>query len=166
MVSFTQTVDRMARGTPVRRAMSLLEFTAVLAIVGVLASAAVTRFGYDSLSNGGAEGWARRLALALAHARRATISTGDNHYLQLSSSGSQVTSYALFRRTGGGDVQVDQTWQIPDDVTVTCANSQLEFDFEGQALAGYTLDVAGNGRSWNLTVVMLTGVVSVTETTP
>ena len=50
-----------------RRAMSLLELTIVVAILGLLTIAAVTRFGQDSLGNGGAEGFARKLALSLVH---------------------------------------------------------------------------------------------------
>ncbi len=156
----------VARRTLVRRAMSLLELTAVVAIAGLLTIAAITSFGHSTLKNSGAEGFARTISLALVHARRATISTGDNHYLQLNYSGSFVSSYALYRRTGGGDVQVDALRQVPADVTVTCASSQLEFDFDGSALAGYTISITGEQRSWDVSIVMLTGAVVVTETTP
>lgn len=146
-----------------RRAMSLLELTIVVAILGLLTIAAVTRFGQDSLGNGGAEGFARKLALSLVQARRSTISTGDNHYLQLTSSGGSVTSFALIRRASGGDTQVDETRSVPQDVTVTSADSVLEFDFEGSALGFYSVTSAGPDRSWSVSVVTLTGAVRVTE---
>ncbi len=146
-----------------RRAMSLLELTIVIAILGLLSVAAATRYGHDSLGNGGAEGFARKLALSLVHARRSTISTGDNHYLQLTSSGGSVTSYALIRRASGGDTQVDETRTVPQDVTVTSASSVLEFDFEGSALSAYSITVAGPDRSWSVSVVLLTGAVQVAE---
>ncbi len=159
-------IQRMARRDDSRRAMSLLELTVVVSILGLLSVAAISRYGSSTLATGGAEGFARRLSLSLVHARRSTISTGDNHYLQLATSGSQVTSFSLFQRAGGGDVQVDQTYTVPVDVTVTSAATTLEFDFEGSALAGYSISIAGPTRSWNVSVVALTGAVRVTETTP
>ena len=156
----------MARRIQLRRAMSFLELTAVLAIVGLLSVAAISSFGHSTLSNGGAQGVARKLALALIHARRATISTGDNHYLQLAPAATGVTSFALYRRAISGNVQVDTTRTIPSDVTVTASATTLEFDFDGAALAGYSLTVAGDDRSWSIIVATLTGAVTVVETTP
>ncbi|MCG8450752.1 MAG: hypothetical protein MI725_14375 [Pirellulales bacterium] len=152
--------------TKVRRALSLLELVAVVAMLGVLSLAAGTFLGNSSLANGGAEGFAHKLSLALTHARRSTIATGDNHYLQLSTSSGNVVSYAMFRRDSGGDVQMDDTRTVPQDVTVTSAESTLEFDFEGSALASYSISVVGPDRSWNVSVVALTGAVQVVETTP
>jgi hypothetical protein len=146
--------------------MSFLEMVAVLAIVGLLTVAAITSYGSSTLSNGGAEGFVRKLALALVHARRATIATGDNHYIQLSPSAANATSFALYRRASGGDVQVDQARTVPQDVTLSASHATLEFDFDGAALAGYTLDVTGDNRSWNISVVTLTGSPAVSETTP
>ena len=100
------------------------------------------------------------------HARRSTIATGDNHYLQMTISGDNVVSYAMFRRDGGGDVQLDDTRTVPADVAVTSSSNTLEFDFEGSALASYTLTIAGTDRSWSVSVTMLTGSPQVVETTP
>jgi len=86
--------------------------------------------------------------------------------LQLASSGGSFVSYAMIRRASGGDTQVDQTRLVPSGVTVTSANSTLEYDFDGSALAGYSIDVAGPDRSWNISVALLTGTVQVIETTP
>ncbi len=156
----------MTRRDSSRRAMSLLELTIVVAILGLLSVASITKFGHSTLANGGAEGFARKLSLALVHARRSTISTGDNHYLQMSTSGGSVISYALFRRTSGGDVQVDETRSVPQEVTVNSSATTLEFDFEGAALGAYTVDIAGPNRSWQVSTVILTGAVRVVETTP
>ncbi len=155
----------MARRVQSRRAMSLLELTLVVSLLGILSLAIVGRYGGDKLGNGGAEGYARKLALSLNYARRSTILTGDNHFLQLAGSGGNVTSYVLIRRASGGDTQVDQTRAIPADVTVTVTPvvSDLEFDFEGSALGAYSITVAGPDRSWSVTVVELTGAVLVAE---
>lgn len=156
----------MARRESSRRAMSLLEMAAVVAMLALLTLAGISRFGYNTLGNGGAEGFTRQLALALAHARRATISTGDNHYLQLSPASGNVTSFVLTRRTGGGDVEIDQTRSVPKDVIVTSTLRELEFDFDGTALAAYSISIAGPDRSWSATVVPLTGAIKTTETAP
>ena len=154
----------MARRDISRRAMSLLELAVVLSIVGLLTVAAIGRLGVGTLSNGGAEGYARKLALSLTQARRATISTGDNHFVQLNGSGS-VDSFSLIRRASGGEIQVDQTYLVPQDVMVTSGTTVFEFDFEGSALAAYSAIVTGPNRSWTVSVVLLTGAVQVVEST-
>lgn len=156
----------MARRESSRRAMSLLELAVVGALLALLTLAGISRFGHNTLGNGGAEGFTRQLALALTHARRSTISTGDDHYLQLSPSTGNVTSFAIMRRVSGGDVQVDQFRPVPKDVIVTSALKQLEFDFDGSALAAYSISIAGPDRSWDVNVVPLTGAVDVIESSP
>jgi len=146
--------------------MTFFELVAVVAIVGLMTVASASYYGFDTLSNGSAEGYARKLSLSLVHARRSTIATGDNHYLQLTTSGSNVVSYALIRRASGGDTQVDQTRTVPQNVIVTSADTTLEFDFEGAALGSYNIAIAGPQRNWSVSVVPLTGAVQVTETTP
>jgi hypothetical protein len=130
---------------------------AVLAIVALLAAAGVTRLGSSTLENVGAEGFARSLALDLMQARRRTIATGDNHYLQLTVAGSSVTSYAIYRRAAGGDVVVEQTRIVPAGVTVAASATTLEFDFGGASLAAYTVTVSGPQRTWTVSTVMATG---------
>jgi len=145
------------------KGMSLLELTIVVAILGLLSVAAVSRYGHNSLDNGNAEGYARKLARSLNYARRSTITTGDNHFLQLATSGGNVTSFTLIRRASGGDTQVDQINAVPTNVTVSSANNELEFDFEGSTLGTYSVTVDGPDRTWIVSVVMLTGAVQVTE---
>jgi len=166
MDNHPNTIPLMARRKTLRRAMSLLELTIVVAILGLLSVASISRYGHSALASGGAEGFARKLSLALVHARRSTISTGDNHYLQLTTSGSSIASYALFRRTSGGDVQVDEIRSVPQEVAVTSSATTLEFDFEGAALGAYSIDIAGPNRSWQVSTVILTGAVRMVETTP
>jgi type II secretory pathway pseudopilin PulG len=163
MVGTRIRIQLMARRASARRAMSFLELAIVVSIIGLLTATAITTFGTSTLSNGGAEGFARKLSLALIHARRATISTGDNHFVQLSPSAANATSFAIYRRTGGGDVQVDASRPVPQDVTLSGSHAVLEFDFDGAALAGYSLTIAGDNRSWTVSVVTLTGTVSVVE---
>jgi hypothetical protein len=134
----------------------------VLVIVGLLAAAGVSRFGSGTLENVGAEGFARKLALDLMQARRRTIATGDNHYLQLTLAGSNVSSYTMYRRAAGGDVVVEQTRTTPSGATVSTSHATLEFDFSGASLAAYSITVAGPNRTWSVSTVMATGAVRTT----
>jgi len=153
----------MARHASARRAMTLLEVVAVVVIIGLVAAAAATRFGFDTLANTGGEGFARRLSLDCLQARRRAISTGDNHSVRFTISGGQATQYALYRRGGSGDVLVDEVHAVPDDVTVTPSATDFEFTFTGDSLAPYTASILGPDRSWNVTVVQATGKALVTE---
>lgn len=142
-----------------------MELASVLVIVGLLAAAGATRWGSSTVENLSADGFARRLALDLIQARRRTIATGDNHYLLLSPSAANVTSYVMYRRASGGDVVVDQTRTRPTGATVTASHTTLEFDFDGASLASYSVAVAAPNRTWTITTVMATGAVQ-TATTP
>ncbi|RIK87731.1 MAG: hypothetical protein DCC67_01425 [Planctomycetota bacterium] len=143
------------------RAFSLLELVATLAIIALLAATGIATFGTTSVQNLAAEGFSRKLALDLLQARRRTIATGANHYLQLTVVASKTTAYTMYRRAGGGDVVVDKTQSVPDGVTVTASHTTLEFDFEGAALAAYSIAVAGPQRSWTVTTTPITGAVHV-----
>jgi type II secretory pathway pseudopilin PulG len=137
----------------------LLELIAVVTVVGLLAAAAVTRFGTGAESTIGAEADARRIALDLLQAQRRSIGTGNNHFVQFNSSGGAVVSYTLYRRTGSGDVQVESLRMVPTGVTVTASHSVAEYNFEGQALAAYSITVSGPSRSWTVSVVPVSGAI-------
>jgi hypothetical protein len=132
---------------------------AVLLIVGLLAAAGFTRFGSSTVQNLAGEGFARKLALDLIQARRRTIATGDNHYLQLSPSAASATSYAMYRRAGGGDVIVDQPRAVPSGVACSASHATLEFDFDGAALAPYAVSVVAPNRTWTVSTIVATGAV-------
>lgn len=155
-----------ARRPQGRRAFSLVELASVVAIVALVAAAGFARFGTSTLENLGGDGFARRLALDMMQARRRTIATGDNHYLQLTVASGKVTAYTLFRRASGGSVAVDAVRTVPSGVNVTTSYTTLEFDFDGAALAAYALSIAGPKRSWTVSTIMATGAVRTVETTP
>jgi hypothetical protein len=138
--------------------MSLLELAAVALMVGLLGVMAATRYGTATVSDIGAQGFARQVALDCSHARRLAIATGDNHLLRFTFSGSNATQYALYRRQGGSTTVVDQVNTVPAGVTVTTGGaSDLEFTFLGEALAAYTITVQAPDRTWTVTVPQVTG---------
>ncbi|WP_425399774.1 pilus assembly FimT family protein [Aeoliella sp.] len=145
-----------------RRAFSLIELMAVMAIVGLLSSMAFLRFGDAAYRTTTAEGFVRTLMLDLRQARARTISTGDNHYVLLSRTSGVVASYTLYRDTGGGDVVVDRTVAVPNGVTITTATDQWEFEFDGSLGAGTgtgVMLVTGDCYTWTVTVYLATGNV-------
>jgi prepilin-type N-terminal cleavage/methylation domain-containing protein len=155
-----------ARRPQGRRAFSLVEMASVIAIVALVAAAGFSRFGSSTLENLSADGFARRLALDLMQARRRTIATGDNHFLQFTAASGNVTDYTLYRRTSGGNLAVDEVRFVPAGVNVTTSHTTLEFDFDGAALAGYSVAIAGPQRSWTVSTTMVAGAVRTVETTP
>lgn len=151
-----------ARRTVARRAFSLVELLSVLTIVGLLSSIAFLRFGESAYNSTSTEGFVRTLMLDLRQARARTISSGDDHYVLLSRTGGVVTSYTLYRSTGGGNIVVDRTVEVPTGATVTTATDQWLFDFDGSLGGGTgtaTIVVASNHNSWTITVYRATGAV-------
>jgi hypothetical protein len=132
---------------------------AVVLLLGVVAAVLVARSGQDTVRNLAAQGAARLLELDLMQAQRRAISTGDNHYLQFTSSGPTVTGYQLYRRAAGGDVTVDDQRQVAAGVTVAISHSTMEYAFSGAALAAYQIDIDGPAQSWIVSVTPATGHV-------
>lgn len=140
-----------------------MELIAVVSLIGILASVVMFRLGTGGVGDFGAQGLADRITWDLKIAQRASVSTGDNHYLSFTVSGGKVTSYRLYRKASGGDVVADAVRDIPDEVVVTVSSSTAEFDFEGAAQAAYQITLAGPHRSWRLAVVPVTGSIQTTE---
>jgi Tfp pilus assembly protein FimT len=137
--------------------MTLLELAAVVFILGLLGVMAATRYGSATLADVDAQGFAQRLALDCAQARRGAIATGENHLLRFTVSGGQATQYALYRRQGASTNQVDAVHAVPADVTVTTSATDVEFTFTGEALASYTITIEAPDRTWTVTVPQVTG---------
>ena len=150
-----------------RRAVTVLELIAVIAIMGIFAAVAVSRIGPQTIRNFGARADAGRLAADILQARRRSIATGENHYLAFAVSGGRASGYTLYRRSSlQGNVAVDEAYVFPPDVVVTTSGSEVEFTFEGAALAAYQVDLTGPGQTWRVDVVPATGTAVVTQTAP
>jgi prepilin-type N-terminal cleavage/methylation domain-containing protein len=147
-----------------RRGVTLLELLVVVILVGIFSSIVVMRFGRSLFSEFGAQSDSRIVSLALLQAQRAAIATGDNHYVEFD--GTTATNFQIVRRGSGSDTVVDGPHDLSADVTITVSHTQMEFNFEGQALAAYVADLVGVDRSWQISTVPITGAVSVVETTP
>jgi prepilin-type N-terminal cleavage/methylation domain-containing protein len=149
---------RMARRAQGRRAMTLLELTAVVAIVGMLSVVAATRYGTSTLADVGAQGLARQLSLDFLQARQRAIATGNNHFVRFTIAGGKVTQYALYQRQGVTTTLVDDVNAVPADVSVMTAGTiDAEFTYTGEALASYSVAIQAPDRTWTVTVPQVTG---------
>ena len=152
---------------PERRAVTLLELIAVVAILAIVTTVAISRIGPGQLANFGARADAQRVAMDLLQARRRSIATGDNHYLGFSTGGGQITGYTLYRRDPGlGNVAVDSPHVFPDDVVVSASHNEAEFTFEGAALAAYQITLVGAEQTWRVDVVPVTGTAVISQIAP
>ncbi len=146
-----------------RPGFSMIELVAVLALLGVMILVTAT-YSTGTLGNLGAKVEARRLAFDLNQARRRAIATGDNHFLQFTSSGSSIVSYQIMRRfDDNSTTAVDDVYVFPGEVNVVSKANSAEFDFEGSASASYQINFNGSKRSYQVAVDLLTGTVNVTE---
>ena len=145
-----------------RRGVTLLELLAVVIILGIVGSIAISRFGRTVFGNFGSQAESRAISLALLHAKRASVVTGDNHYVLFD--GTTATSYSLFRVDGGGDELIDGPHAFSDDVSIAVSTTRMEFTFEGQTLGDYTINLTGDNAAWQISVTQINGSVLVTET--
>lgn len=145
-----------------RGAFTLIEMMAVIALLGIMAVMATGAFRPESVGDLDGNVTAHRIAWDLQQARRRAISHGDNHALICTTSGGHVTSYTINHRAVDNSLTpVDATRSIPAYVSVTASSTTCEFNFEGEALAGYTFTVTTPHRSWTITVAQATGNVRV-----
>ena len=148
----------MARRASARRAMTLFELIAVVFIIGIVSLMAVTRYSTTTLADIGATGFARRVSLDCAQARRRAIATGDNHLLRFTLSGGNATQYGLYRRSGASTTLVDDVHAVPAKVTVTTGGvTDVEFQFTGEAIASYTVSITSTDRATTVTIPQVTG---------
>ena len=157
------TIAILARRASARRALTLMELLAVVAVIGVLVSMSLPYFGHDSLANASARSFARKLSLDAIYMRRRAISTGDNHLLKFTMNGSVATDYGLYHDQSGTDVIIDGVRPVPDGVSVTPNVSEFEFTFTGEAVATYSATVDSVDRNFVVAIPATTGRAWVQE---
>jgi prepilin-type N-terminal cleavage/methylation domain-containing protein len=152
------TANIMARRASARRAMTLFELIAVVFIIGIVSLMAVTRYSMTTLADIGATGFARRVSLDCAQARRRAIATGNNHLLRFTLVGGNATQYGVYSHVGSTYTLVDDVHTVPANVTVTTGGAtDVEFQFTGEAIASYTISITSADRSKTVTIPQVTG---------
>jgi len=138
--------------------MTLFELIGVIFIIGIVSLMAVTRYSTTTVADIGATGFARRLAFDCAQARRRAIATGTNHLVRFTLSGGNATQYAVYSHSGVTYTIVDDVHPVPANVTVSTGGiTDVEFQFTGEALASYTINVTAPDRTRTVTVMQVTG---------
>jgi prepilin-type N-terminal cleavage/methylation domain-containing protein len=153
----------MFHSKSIRRAITLLELIAVIAIMAIFVAVAASRIGPETIRDFSARADARRLAADILHARRRSIATGENHYLNFTVKQGRVIGYTLCRQ---GNVAVDEPREFAAGVVVSTSAPKAKFTFEGTALAAYQIVLTGPGQTWQVDVVPATGTAVVTQTAP
>ena len=160
---------RSTRDAPRRRArrrgFSLVELIIVLAITTIALTVGAIRLGRLSVTSSEGERVARRFVADLRLAHSQAVAEANDHFLWLNTGESKYISYAMFR-DGSPAVQVAPTWVLPDCVALTGPAPKPTFHPGGDADASYTYTVTTPGRSWQIDVVLATGLVTLVETTP
>ena len=141
-----------------RTAFTLLELMAVLTLLAVLTIIALGRYDADALADAEVRIAARQISLDLMLARRESISTGDNHLVAFSA-GSPAT-YQLKRRLADDSLSAASAVRaLHPKLSLVISPGDPEFTFEGDALAGATIEVRGPRKTWRVIVQPIAGVV-------
>ena len=152
----------IARATG-RGGQTLVEMLTVLTISGILLGVAMIRLGSSSIFMAEAERVAYRLAADLRLARNQAVTENKNHYLLFTKSGEFLVKYDILRVEPDGDVQIESTRFIDDDVQLTGANKSAEFAPDGSALKEYPYYINYPGGGYWVNVILATGAVGVGE---
>lgn len=162
----------MAHAKTRRRGVTLLELLVVVTLLGIFASVVMARVGKSLLANRGAQADVRRLALDLLQMQRRTITTGRFHGIVFTTGAGGISGYRVVENlvavpggydTDGSTTDVDNPRTFTEDVDVSVSHTEMGFNFEGQAGAAYQVSLQGPDRGWQITVIPITGAVSVTE---
>ncbi|MGB7345747.1 MAG: prepilin-type N-terminal cleavage/methylation domain-containing protein [Pirellulaceae bacterium] len=150
-----------------RRGLSLLELLVVVTLMGVFASTAFMRFGRDIFGDSGARSVTRTVSLGLLQAQRAAIRTGDRHALIFQGPLANAISWTIIQETAGGSqVVISGPHTVADEVTMSCNQNEMWFDFEGAGSQMFAADISGPNRSYELRVEPLTRMIRTREVTP
>lgn len=148
-----------------RRGVTLLELLVVVTLMGTLSTVVVSRYGRDIFGDLGARSEAHRLWLDLQQAQTQAIRNGTSASVAfLKASSGSITGYRLTEQTPAGIVQtVSDVTSFGSDIRVTSSSSTVDFTFEGHARQPCSISLQGPNRSWELTVVPLSGAVNISE---
>lgn len=158
---------QMKNQTARRRGLSLLELLAVITLMGIFASIAIARLGPTIFGDFGSQADARRVGLALLQAKRRAITAGNEHAVAFQNDAYGNLTYKLVSVDPfGGTTLVDGPFPFSQNVAAAVSHNTMTFNFEGQALAAYTVDLTGPHKSWRISVVPINGALSTVQTAP
>jgi len=143
-----------------------LELLVVVTLMGILSTVIVSRVGRAFMGDLNSQGDAHRLWLDMQYARRLAIKNGRS--CCLSFNGTAATSYRVLlgsavEVSAGTASQVDDTRVFGTGISAAPNSTVFEFDFEGHAAGSYSVLLTAPDQRWQVSVVPLSGVPSVTK---
>ncbi|MFH5805320.1 Tfp pilus assembly protein FimT/FimU [Alienimonas sp. DA493] len=133
-----------------RRGATLLELVAAVTLMGIFAAVAASRSD-GFFADATVRTHAGTVAGLLHAAKRRAIMTGTDSGLRFVKSGGRITAVVPVEQSGAALIDTDAPIPTPGGIDVTCAQSELLFDFEGHASTpGASIDFVGEDRRWRI----------------
>ena len=143
-----------------RPGLSLIELLVVVTLLGIFAGAAMTRSGRDVFADTGSRAESRLMSIAMLHAQRAAIRTGDPHGIVFQGPASSVVSWSIFqKRDDNSKVIVEGPHMIYENVDVSVSAAEMWFDFEGNGSQSFLVHLRGPNRAYQIQVEPLTRMI-------
>lgn len=147
-----------------RSGLSLIELLVVITLLGIFATVVLMRFGRDTFADTGARGQARLVSLAMLHAQRAAIRTGDSHGVVFRGGTSKVDGWSVVHKLPDDrQVVIDGPHEIADGVKVAPNAAAIWFDFEGVGAQPFEATFRGKNRTYQVQVEPFTRMISTQE---
>ena len=134
--------------------------------MGIFAAIAIARLGPSIFGDIGSQSDARRVGLALLQAKRRAITSGNDHAVTFQNDASGKLTFNVVSVGGSGTTVVDGPFSFSQNVVPAVSHNTMTFNFEGQALAAYTVNLTGPHKSWRISVVPINGALSTVQTAP
>ena len=150
-------------GDITRRGLSLVEITAALVLIGLLAAVSPRYFTKAASGSVQSSTVAGTLQLLLQQARHQAIRTGESAGLKLERKKGRVTRITPVREVRGRENAVSDPIEIPSNVRVKCKRLKILFDSEGTTSNGASFLIESPERQWLIDVVAVTGAVRLRE---
>ena len=102
---------------------TIIEFLAIIAIIGILVVMAVPRLG--TLGKSVAQTTARRLVADMRYARRLAIASAKDHIVRFYPPGGPYDEYRFFRKEGAMEEQVGESGRSQRKLSVSVQRNSL-----------------------------------------
>lgn len=134
----------------------------MVAILGLLAGMAATRWGDYAVRTTSAQGLARSVQLAFQLARRQAICEGTPAGVVFTRTGGSVTAIQVVR-VDSGDTPTENALSVPSNIVVPTSADRWVFDYTGSLTtptAGGYVGIEDGDWNWSLTINPVTGSVT------
>ena len=150
-------------GDTIRRGFSLIEITAALVLISLLAAISPRYFTKAASGVVETSTVSGTLQLKLEQARLQAIQTGEPSGIRFDKKRGRVIGFTPIRVNSGRKNATSVRTDVPTDVHVKVKRSAITFDSEGATANGVTIQIESPERQWLIDVVAVTGSVRLRE---